>query len=279
MAVSRHAQTIDAVLEADRDRDPSRSHAVELAIEDLELRFGGLVALSDLSFTVPPDQLCAVVGPNGAGKSSLFNCIGRLYKPTKGTIRLGDDVLTGMAAHAVARAGVARTFQNLALLPTLTVTENVLLGGHLRHRHHLVNLGAALRLPHEVAAERKLRREAVDLIERLRLTSVAAAKTGDLSFGTLKRVEVARALMSRPRLLLLDEPAAGLTEREVIELGRLIRDIRDEFRLTVLLVEHHMGMVTTISDRVVVLNAGRLIADGPPDHVVRNPDVIAAYLG
>jgi branched-chain amino acid transport system ATP-binding protein len=277
MAVSRHASTIDAILEA--DRDSARSHAVELAIKDLELRFGGLVALRDLSFTVPPEQLCAVVGPNGAGKSSLFNCIGRLYKPTKGTIRLGDEVLTEVAAHLAARAGVARTFQNLALLPTLTVTENVLLGGHLRHRHRLVNLGAALRLPREVGAERQLRREAAALIDRMGLTPVAAAKTSELSFGTLKHVEVARALMSRPRLLLLDEPAAGLTEREVMDLGRLVRDIRDEFRLTVLLVEHHMGLVTTISDRVVVLNAGRLIADGPPDQVVRNPDVIAAYLG
>ena len=235
-----------------------------LEVDNVSRRFGGILALDEVSLTVNEGELAGLIGPNGAGKTTAFNVITRLYKPSGGAVRYEGKDLLREPAHRIVRVGIARTFQNLQLCAHMSVLDNVLVGAHSR-------IGPG--------RERKARADAMSILDSLGLAKLAAAPATGMPFGTLKRIELARALASKPKLLLLDEPAGGLSHEEVGELAGLIRRIRTDHKLTILLVEHHMNLVMSVSDRVTVLDFGRTIAAGAPKEIQSNPAVIEAYLG
>lgn len=257
---------------------PSPAAGLPLAVEGVDLRFGGIHALRGVSFEAAAGQITAVIGPNGAGKTSVFNTISGFYRPAAGRIRLGAEDITSAPVHARAGMGLARTFQNIALFRGLSVLENIKLGGHhTLHAGLLSSLAFGRRArEEEIALRADLERRVIDFLEidHLRHKPVDA-----LSYGLQKRVELARALAMRPRVLLLDEPVAGMNREETEDMARFILDVQEEWGVTVLLVEHDMAMVMDISSHVVVLNFGEVIAAGTPEAVRRHPQVIEAYLG
>lgn len=248
-----------------------------LQLKDATIRFGGLVAVNSVSFELKKGDLFGLIGPNGAGKTTCFNIITGVYKPTSGDILLNGSSIAGTPANKIATKGIARTFQNIRLFKSLTVLENVVVGGFLRHRTGLAS--ALAYLPAAINETERLKNEAMDLLRIVDLDHVANVRSADLSYGMQRRLEIARAMATRPQLLLLDEPAAGMNPQEKEELNGMVRKIRDEHDQTILLIEHDMRFVMSLCERIVVLDHGEEIAQGNPDQIRSDPKVIAAYLG
>jgi branched-chain amino acid transport system ATP-binding protein len=248
-----------------------------LEIIDLSHNFGGLRALADFSLELAPGELVGLIGPNGAGKTTVFNLITGVFRISRGRILLQGEEITAWASHRITAAGIARTFQNIRLFKELSVLDNVRLGAFARHRY---SLGDALRRSARFnAGEEQVTRWAYELLERFNLTRYAHTPARHLPYGEQRRCEMARALISRPRVLLLDEPAAGMNQGEIEDLIRLIRELQQEFSLTILLIEHQMRVVLNLCQRMAVLDFGETIAVGPPQEIQHHPAVLEAYLG
>jgi branched-chain amino acid transport system ATP-binding protein len=248
-----------------------------LKVSGLQMRFGGLLAVDGIDFDVRANEVFAIIGPNGAGKTTVFNCVGGFYKPTAGDIRLGGDAITGLPSHKVARRGLVRTFQNIRLFKQLTVLENLMVAQHLKVNRNI--LSGLFTTPGYRRAERAALEHAAQWLDRVGLRSVANREAGTLSYGHQRRLEIARCMITQPRLLMLDEPAAGLNPQEKIELQQMVDGLRHEFGISVLLIEHDMSLVMGVSDRILVMEHGKPIMIGKPEEVRNDPRVIKAYLG
>ncbi|GAA1996302.1 ABC transporter ATP-binding protein [Microbacterium ulmi] len=251
--------------------------AARLTVRDVSLRFGGVKVLDDVGFVVEPGRIFGLVGPNGAGKTSLFNCISGHYRPSSGSILIDDTEVVGLPPARLATQGLARTFQHPALRLHATVLDNVMLGSHTRLPGTPIEW--AMRLPRTVRAEKALRDEALGLLERVELGWAAHRTADELSHGLHKSIELARALLMHPTLLLLDEPAAGLSHSEVERFIATVRRVRDEDDITIVIVEHHMGVISAVTDRIVVLDHGRTLMEGTAAEAKADPRVVEAYLG
>ncbi len=258
--------------------DPSRAGEPIIELDDVHLRFGGLNALSGVSFKVQQGHIHAIIGPNGAGKTCILNCICRFYHPYRGRIIFEGKDISHLATHKVASLGIARSFQNIELFKGMTVLDNIKLGHHVHMKNGFISggiyLGPAKR--EEMRVRKEIEEKIIDLLE---IEAIRKQVVGTLPYGLQKRVELARALAMGPKVLLLDEPMAGMNLEETEDMARFILDVNDEWGVTVVLIEHDMGVVMDISDRVVVLDFGTKIAEGPPQEVSKNPHVIKAYLG
>jgi branched-chain amino acid transport system ATP-binding protein len=248
-----------------------------LKVSGLQMRFGGLLAVDGIDFDVRAGEVFAIIGPNGAGKTTVFNCVGGFYKPTAGDIRLEGAAITGLPSHQVARRGLVRTFQNIRLFKQLTVLENLMVAQHLKVNRNI--LSGLFTTPAYRRAERAALEHAAQWLERVGLKQVANREAGTLSYGHQRRLEIARCMITEPRLLMLDEPAAGLNPQEKIELQQMVDGLRNEFGISVLLIEHDMSLVMGVSDRILVMEHGKPIMIGKPEAVRNDPRVIKAYLG
>jgi branched-chain amino acid transport system ATP-binding protein len=248
-----------------------------LELDEATIRFGGLVAVNKVSFRLEKGDLFGLIGPNGAGKTTCFNLITGVYKPTDGRIRFDGKDITGTPSNRIAALGISRTFQNIRLFKSLSVLENVVVGGFLRH--HTGLMSSLAYMPGAINETEGMRQEAMALLEVLNLDQVADVRSADLAYGMQRRLEIARAMATKPKLLLLDEPAAGMNPQEKGELNAMVKKIRDEHDMTVLLIEHDMRFVMSLCERIVVLDHGEEIAAGPPSEIRNDPKVIAAYLG
>lgn len=248
-----------------------------LTVEGLMMRFGGLLAVNNVALELHPQEIVSLIGPNGAGKTTVFNCLTGFYKPSGGSIRLGDRQLAGLAGQQIARMGIVRTFQHVRLFREMTVIENLLVAQHQHLKSGLFS--GLLKTPAFRRSESEALEQAASWLRRVGLLEMANRQAGNLAYGQQRRLEIARCMVTRPEILMLDEPAAGLNPKETHELDALIAELRGEHKVTVLLIEHDMKLVMGISDRIYVVNQGTPLANGTPEEVRNNPDVIRAYLG